>query len=198
MRAEISALESPESRFARHAGSRRLLVLGGSLGAQALNRQVPEALGRLPAELRPQVRHQAGENHHAETLERYAALGVKAQVVPFENDMAEAYGWADLVICRAGALTVSELAAAGVGAILVPYPHAVDDHQTRNAAWLAEAGGALLEPQAALTADRLALLLAQLLPDRERLLNMARAARRLAQADAAALVGRACLQEMRQ
>jgi len=147
VRPEISALPPPEQRFAGHDGPARLLVLGGSLGAQVLNRLVPEALALLAPEQRPLVRHQAGRDGQEETLAQYAGLGLAAEVKPFEEDMARAYGWADLVVCRAGALTVSELAAAGLGAILVPYPYAVDDHQTRNAAWLVEAGRPCWNPR---------------------------------------------------
>ena len=197
VRREIVELAPPAERFAERKGPARLLVLGGSLGARALNRVVPEALALLPAEQRPQVRHQAGENLYREALAAYEASGVSAEVKPFEQDMAGAYGWADLVICRAGALTVSELAAAGVGAILVPFPHAVDDHQTHNASFLVDEGAARLAPQHALNAEGLAATLQDLLEDRAGLLQMAEAARKVAVPDAAAVVGRACLESLK-
>jgi UDP-N-acetylglucosamine--N-acetylmuramyl-(pentapeptide) pyrophosphoryl-undecaprenol N-acetylglucosamine transferase len=197
VRREIVELPTPSERFATRDGAIRLLVLGGSLGARALNQVVPEALAQLSPEQRPEVRHQAGDKLYEEALAAYRAAGVAAQVKAFERDMADAYGWADLVICRAGALTVSELAAAGVGAILVPYPHAVDDHQTHNARFLVEAGAALLMPQQELTAEALAAHLNSLLAARLDLLHMAEAARALALPDAAGEVGRACLESMK-
>jgi UDP-N-acetylglucosamine--N-acetylmuramyl-(pentapeptide) pyrophosphoryl-undecaprenol N-acetylglucosamine transferase len=194
VRREIVELPTPAERFAAREGPVRLLILGGSLGARALNRTVPEALALLPRERRPEVRHQAGEKLYEEALASYRTAGVAAEVKAFEKDMADAYGWADLVICRAGALTVSELAAAGVGAILVPYPHAVDDHQTHNARFLVEAGAAVLMPQHELTAGGLAASLRALFETRQGLLRMAEAARALALPDAAGEVGRACLE----
>ncbi|PVV06424.1 MAG: undecaprenyldiphospho-muramoylpentapeptide beta-N-acetylglucosaminyltransferase [gamma proteobacterium symbiont of Ctena orbiculata] len=194
VRREILSLPLPEVRFAQRGAAIRLLVLGGSLGARALNQCVPEALSMMPEAVRPQVRHQAGEKLLDETLERYRELAVEAEVMAFEKEMAEAYAWADLVICRAGALTVSELAAAGLGAILVPYPFAVDDHQTRNAEYLVNADAAHLIPQPSLDGRNLARLLGSLCTDRKRLLAMATAARGLAKPDAAAQVGRYCLE----
>ncbi|EGW54665.1 UDP-N-acetylglucosamine--N-acetylmuramyl-(pentapeptide) pyrophosphoryl-undecaprenol N-acetylglucosamine transferase [endosymbiont of Tevnia jerichonana (vent Tica)] len=196
VRAEITALAAPAERFAARSGPLRLLVLGGSLGAQALNETVPKALALLEPAQRPQVRHQAGERNFVVAQQAYRDLGISAEVKPFEEDMAAAYGWADLVICRAGALTISELAAAGLGAILVPYPHAVDDHQTRNAAFLVNAGAAQLLPQSELDAADLADRLSRLSADRGELMKMAGAARALAQPDAAERVGRACLEVM--
>jgi UDP-N-acetylglucosamine--N-acetylmuramyl-(pentapeptide) pyrophosphoryl-undecaprenol N-acetylglucosamine transferase len=192
VRREIVSIPPPEERLAGRTGALRLLVVGGSLGAQVLNETLPAALSRLPEADRPQVRHQAGRGK-AEAADRaYRAAGVAATVSEFVSDMAEAYAWADLVVCRAGALTVSELAAAGVPAVLVPYPHAVDDHQTRNASYLADAGAALLIPQPSLTTEGLAQTLAALAADRPRLLGMAQAARRLARPDAAQRVADAC------
>ena len=141
VRAEISALPSPEQRYGERDGALRILCLGGSLGAKALNELLPQALSLLDSDQRPIVRHQAGKAHLAAAKMSYQQAGLDAEVVvPFIADMAQAYGWADLVICRAGALTVAELACAGVAAILVPFPFAVDDHQTANARWLVEAG----------------------------------------------------------
>ena len=172
------------------------MVVGGSLGAQALNEQVAPAVALLPTEARPLIRHQAGERTLEVARQAYASARVEAEVTPFSRDMAEAYGWADLVICRAGALTVSELAAAGLGAILVPYPSAVDDHQTANAAYLADPGGAEILPQSQLNAARLGAILTRLLGDRALLLAMAEAARARAMPDAARRIAAACLAEI--
>jgi UDP-N-acetylglucosamine--N-acetylmuramyl-(pentapeptide) pyrophosphoryl-undecaprenol N-acetylglucosamine transferase len=193
VRASIAELPPPAERFAGRTGRRRLLVLGGSQGALALNQLVPQALAQLPESERPEVWHQAGGQLHEAAETAYREAGITARLTPFIENMAEAYGWADLVLCRAGALTIAELAAAGVGAILVPFPFAVDDHQTANARFLERDGAALVCPQAALTAERLAMLLRELLSDRDRLLRMAEAARRLAQVDAAEQVALACL-----
>jgi UDP-N-acetylglucosamine--N-acetylmuramyl-(pentapeptide) pyrophosphoryl-undecaprenol N-acetylglucosamine transferase len=193
VRPEIAALTSPEQRMTGRTGRVRLLVLGGSLGARALNALVPQALRAMAAERRPEVRHQAGTRNLEEALRGYREAGVEAEVVPFITDMAEAYGWADLVVCRAGALTVAELAAAGVGAILVPFPYAVDDHQTHNAAYLVEGGAARLVQERELTPAALAAML-EALVDRARLLEMATAARRLARPDAAQRVAELCLE----
>lgn len=174
-----------------------LLVLGGSLGAEPLNKLVPAALAQLPKELRPEVFHQAGREHDQITRERYAEAAVVAQVVPFISDMARAYAWADLVICRAGALTVSELAAAGLAAFLVPLPHAIDDHQTRNAEFLAKQGAAVLLPQHATDADRLAAQLKEVLMDKQRIKTMGEQARLQAQPDATQQVIAVCLEVAR-
>jgi len=196
VRVDIASLPLPEQRIGRHPGTAHVLVLGGSLGAQALNEVLPQALGKLPASLRPSVRHQAGVKNlqQAQALYRDAGILDQVEVLPFVEDMAQAYAWADLVICRAGALTIAELTAAGVGSVLVPYPYAVDDHQTRNAEYLVRSGAAILVPQTKLDADSLAGLLTQLLDDRERLLAMAQAARALAQPDASRSVADICLQ----
>jgi UDP-N-acetylglucosamine--N-acetylmuramyl-(pentapeptide) pyrophosphoryl-undecaprenol N-acetylglucosamine transferase len=193
VREDILALPPPVARLAARDGRTRLLVLGGSLGAQALNERVPEALARLSLDARPEVWHQTGERTLASAQAAYARAEVDARIVPFIDDMAGAYAWADLVICRAGAITIAELAAAGVGAILVPFPHAVDDHQTQNAAWLVRAGAAELVPQDALDADGLAARLERLLSDRDLLLAMAESARRVARPDATAALEQACL-----
>ena len=190
VRPEIAALPAPEVRLAGREGPLRVLVLGGSQGARALNATVPEALAQLPAGIAVEVIHQAGVSEQAQTQQAYARLGVQAEVVAFIEDMATAYGWADLAVCRAGALTLAEVTAAGVGTVLVPYPHAVDDHQTRNAEYLVAAGAAVLQPQDSLTVAGLAELLAPLLGDRDRLRDMARQARGLARPDATAEVVR--------
>ena len=195
VRASIVALAEPATRFATHTGSPRLLVIGGSQGALALNQMVPRALALLQEHERPQVWHQAGGRMQDSAAAAYHDAGVAARLEPFIEDMAMAYSWADLVICRAGALTIAELAAVGVGSILVPFPYAVDDHQTANARFLEQPGAAVIVQQTDLTAPLLADLLRRLLVDRARLLVMAEAARRLAQADAAQRVVAVCLEQ---
>lgn len=194
VRADIAALPTPTQRFAGRDGRPRLLVLGGSLGARALNLRVPEALALLSPELRPDVLHQCGARGVDEARGAYAAAGVEAQVQPFIEDMAAAYASADLALCRAGALTIAELCAAGLGAVLVPFPHAVDDHQTRNAEALCHAQAAVLIQERDLDAHKLATQLATLLGDRACLLRMAEAARTLAKPDAAAIIAERCLE----
>ena len=182
VRAGIVALDEPLGRYSERTGPLQMLVIGGSLGAQALNEILPRALAKLPEEQRPKVGHQAGRGKDAATRENYEEAGVDAWVVEFIDDMAEAYAWADLVVCRSGALTVSELAAAGVAALLVPYPHAVDDHQTANGNYLAKADAAILIQQRDLDPDWLASELRAL--DRDKLTRMAVTARSLAKPDA--------------
>lgn len=191
VRPEIAALPEPTLRYAGRSGPLHILVIGGSLGAQALNAVVPEAWALMAAEDRPEVVHQAGVKHLPLLQGLYASAEVRAHCVAFIEDMAGAYAWADLVICRAGALTIAELAAAGVASILVPYPHAVDDHQVANARFLANAGAAILLPQAELTAERLAGI--RTMP-RSQLLQMAEKARELAQPQATATVARVCIE----
>jgi UDP-N-acetylglucosamine--N-acetylmuramyl-(pentapeptide) pyrophosphoryl-undecaprenol N-acetylglucosamine transferase len=175
----------------------RLLIVGGSLGAEPLNKLLPQALAQVSAELRPEVMHQAGKQHDGITAERYREAGVEAQVAPFIKDMARAYAWADLVVCRAGALTVSELAAAGLPAFLVPLPHAIDDHQTRNADYLASQGAAVLLPQHSTDASKLAAQLTEVLMHPEQLENMGQIARRLSKPDATRTVVDICLEVAR-
>lgn len=185
VRADIAALPAPAGRYAGREGPLRLLVVGGSLGAQVFNEVLPKALARLPAACRPTVWHQTGRNKAEGVRAGYEAAGVTDcahELADFVSDMAGAYAWADLVLCRAGALTVAEVAAAGVAALFVPYPHAVDDHQTANARFLTEAGAGRLLPQAELTPERLAEILAGL--TRNELLRMAEAARAQARTDA--------------
>ncbi|MBB3231584.1 undecaprenyldiphospho-muramoylpentapeptide beta-N-acetylglucosaminyltransferase [Halomonas stenophila] len=194
VRSEIAVLgESPRPAATMRERPLRLLVVGGSLGALALNQRLPEALARLPAASRPEVHHQAGRDKDAATREAYEQQGVEADVTAFIDDMAAAYDWADLVVCRAGALTVAELAAAAKPALFVPFPHAVDDHQTANAAALVEEGAAALMPQnemsAAALADRLATLL-----DPEALATMAAQARRCAHLDAVERLVAGCME----
>jgi UDP-N-acetylglucosamine--N-acetylmuramyl-(pentapeptide) pyrophosphoryl-undecaprenol N-acetylglucosamine transferase len=194
VRDAISALPPPGQRMAGREGSPRLLVLGGSLGARALNLALPQALGLLPLALRPEVLHQCGSRGLDEARAAYQRAGVEAEVVPFIDDMAGSYGWADLAVCRAGALTLAELAAAGLGAVLVPFPHAVDDHQTRNGEVLVAAGAAELIQESELDVTMLAQRLESLLGDRHRLSAMAEAARTLAKPDAARVIAQACLE----
>ena len=198
VRPEIAKLPPPEERYPKREGPLRLLVLGGSLGAVSLNKTVPAGIGFMPRQHRPQVLHQTGKGNRQAALEYYESVHMQANVVPFIRQMEEAYEWADLVVCRAGALTIAELAAAGVASILVPYPHAVDDHQTVNAKYLADAGAALLVPQDRLTPEYLSDLLISfagenMTPVRERLLKMAMAARQLAQVNATDDVANMCL-----
>ncbi|MCO7554833.1 UDP-N-acetylglucosamine-N-acetylmuramylpentapeptide N-acetylglucosamine transferase [Pseudomonas sp. SLBN-26] len=185
-------LETP--RDALEGRQPRLLVLGGSLGAEPLNKLLPEALALVSADIRPQVFHQAGKNHDQVTAERYRAAGVEAEVGPFIKDMARAYAWADMVVCRSGALTVSELAAAGLPSFLVPLPHAIDDHQSRNADYLAKEGAAFLLPQHATDAATLAARLTEVLMQPERLKAMGAIARRLAKPAATRTVVDICLE----
>lgn len=196
VRAEVAALPSPAQRFAGRAGAPRVLILGGSQGARALNNAVPQALAKLSG-MRVDVRHQSGDSLHAEAVCAYATAGVAASIEPFIQDMAAAYGWADLVICRAGAMTLAEVCAAGIGALLVPFPLAVDDHQTRNAEYLVACGAARLLPQSDALASRLHAALCELLPDRVALLAMAESARAAAWPDAAARVAEICMAEAR-
>ncbi len=193
VRADILSLAAPEQRLMAHEGPLRLLVLGGSGGALAINEQVPEALAEMPAEQRPTVWHQAGRTLAA--AERaYEQHGVTAHVEAFIDNMAAAYDWADMVVCRAGALTVAELAAAGLGALLIPFPHAVDDHQAANARHLVDAGAALMVRQNQLSPARLAEALTGLGRNRAELLVRAQAARRVAWPDSTAQIVAACTQ----
>lgn len=194
VRAAIAALPAPARRMDGRDGRPRLLVLGGSLGARALNLALPQALARLAPEQRPEVVHQAGSRGFEEAREAYAEAAVDADVVPFIDDMATSYGWADLAVCRAGALTLAELTAAGLGAVLVPFPHAVDDHQTRNAEVLVAAGAAIVMQENELDVQILAQRLQSLLRNRGTLLAMAEAARTLAKPDAAEMIARACVE----
>ena len=193
VRVDIASIEAPETRLAGRSGPIRLLVLGGSQGALALNEAVPEALSRLPEALRPVVRHQTGERTLSAARQAYEAQGIEADLAPFIEDMAEAYAWADLVICRAGALTVAEIAAAGLPAIFVPFPAAVDDHQTANARPMVEAGAAEIMHQRDMTGSSLADLLRRWLDNREALRDRARNARSLAMPDSLARITGHCL-----
>lgn len=192
VRTEIAQLPSPEIRYANRTGNLNLLVVGGSLGAQALNTLLPQALSMIPENQRPFVTHQSGKAHLAALQQVYADHGVTGNLVAFIEDMAAHYQDCDLVICRAGALTISELAAAGVASILVPYPYAVDDHQTANARFLSEHNAAVLWPQSELTAASLAHWL--MTCTRPQLQTMALSARALAMPEAVQQVAEACQQ----
>ena len=198
VREAIASLPAPQVRLAGREGPARLLVLGGSQGARVLNRTVPAALARLPETLAVEVRHQTGERTREEAEAAYAdaVLGPRVTVhrEAFIEDMAGAYGWADLVLCRAGALTVAELAAAGVASVLVPLPGAVDDHQTGNAAHLTDRGAGVLLPEREMSPARLATTLGALLSDPETRLRMAVAAHRAAEPDSARRVADRCLE----
>ncbi|HUA80942.1 MAG TPA: undecaprenyldiphospho-muramoylpentapeptide beta-N-acetylglucosaminyltransferase [Dyella sp.] len=194
VRSTIASLPPPSQRMAGRDGKPRLLVLGGSLGARALNVSIPQALAEMPADQRPEVLHQCGNRGIDEARKAYADAGVEARIVPFIEDMAGTYAWADLAVCRAGALTLAELTACGLGAVLVPFPHAVDDHQTRNAEALVAAGAAQLIQERDLNTKALAQQLSTLLGHRANLLAMAEAARTLAKPDAAADIARACVE----
>ena len=190
VRAEITQILSPETRLAERTGPLRLLVVGGSLGAQALNEVLPKALAEIAVENRPLVVHQAGEKHIAALQGNYQAANVQAEAKAFIDDMAAMYRWADIVICRAGALTVAEVSAAGVASVLVPFPHAVDDHQTSNAHYLSDADAAILVPQVEFTVEKVAALLQDL--TREQCLSMAIKARVLGKPQATADVANIC------
>jgi len=198
VRTDIMQIAAPEKRYAEHQGPLRLFVLGGSLGAMVFNQTLPKALALLPEAIRPQVRHQTGKKHLETTRKNYTTAGVTAELLPFIEDMAAMYEWADLVLCRSGALTVSELAAAGVPAVLVPFPYAVDDHQSANGRYLADEGAARLVQQTALTEQTLAGLLQEFAEDaqqgRQNLQAMAKRALLLARPEATNDVVEACLE----
>ncbi len=194
VRADIAQLPVPAERLASRTGPLRLLVLGGSQGARVLNEGVAPALALLSPQQRPQVWHQTGEATLETAREAYRAAGIDARIEAFITDMAAAYAWADFVICRSGALTIAELAAAGLPALLVPFPGAVDDHQTRNAHFLVDAGAAVLLPQAELAPARLAAEISAFGSGREGIIERATRARELAQPGAAETIASLCQQ----
>lgn len=198
VRQELLDLAPVEERYSQRQGRLRLLVIGGSLGAQVFNETLPAALQLLPEAVRPQVHHQAGAGKVEATQQAYSTYLLEqseVQITAFIDDMASAFAWADLVICRAGALTVSELAVAGVAAVLVPFPFAVDDHQTHNARFLADSGAGVLLPQSELTAETLASLLRGQLSQREHLKQLALQAQKLARPQATVLMTEALLKD---
>lgn len=190
VRADIAALPEPKERYAARSGKLNVLVVGGSLGAQALNEAMPKALALMNEQDRPNVLHQTGKKNLEIVRQYYKQAGVKADIRPFLDDMATRYAHADVLICRAGALTIAELAAAGVASVLIPLPIAVDDHQTHNARFLSERGAAVLLPQKELSGEKLAQLLRGF--DREKLLVMAQAARNQAKPEATQTVAKVC------
>ncbi|HOY70674.1 MAG TPA: undecaprenyldiphospho-muramoylpentapeptide beta-N-acetylglucosaminyltransferase [Methylotenera sp.] len=192
VRQDIVDIPSPESRFEGRKDALRLLIIGGSLGAQALNEVIPLAIAQLPEGQRPEVIHQAGTKHIEALNENYAVAGVKADTKAFIDDMASMYAWADFIICRAGALTVAEVSAVGLGALMVPFPHAVDDHQTTNAAYLQSGGAAWVIQQSELTVDKIVKILTEL--NRDNCLEMAKKARVLGKPEATANVAKICME----
>jgi UDP-N-acetylglucosamine--N-acetylmuramyl-(pentapeptide) pyrophosphoryl-undecaprenol N-acetylglucosamine transferase len=194
VRRAVVDLASPSIRMAGREGAARVLVTGGSQGARALNLLVPEALAALPSGLAFEVKHQAGKGRKEETEMAYGEPRYPVEITEFIVDMAAAFSWADVVICRSGALTVSELAAAGIASILVPFPHAVDDHQTRNAEFLVETGAAVLMQESSADARSLSRVLRDLIGDRQKLMDMAERARAVSVPDSAERVARLCME----
>jgi len=192
VRASIENLPTPSQRFADRTATIRILVLGGSLGARALNTLLPQAFATLEQDI--EIHHQCGQRHIADCQANYQQANVPAEISTFIDDMADAYGWADLVVCRAGALTVAELAAAGVASLLVPYPYAVDDHQTHNAAMLVNVSAAKLVQESDLNQTVLAEMIAELIKDRQSLLVMAEQARSQAKLGSANTIATLCLE----
>jgi UDP-N-acetylglucosamine--N-acetylmuramyl-(pentapeptide) pyrophosphoryl-undecaprenol N-acetylglucosamine transferase len=198
VRAEISQIQRQHKIADPRDRPLRVLVFGGSLGAQALNETVPAAISKImagfPTNMQPEIWHQTGEHKQKSTLGYYEANGISGRIDAFIDDMQEAYAWADLVICRAGAITVAELSVAGVGAIFIPYPYAVDDHQTANAGALVNAGAALMIAEKELTAESLAKMLQDLLTNRTKLRSFAEATGAFAKPQAARDVAKVCIQ----
>ena len=190
IRADFDSLESPAVRYEQRRGNLSILVVGGSLGAAVLNETIPAAIALMEKSARPTVIHQAGDKHLAQLQHRYATLGVDADIRPFIEDMSAAYAQADLVICRSGAMTVSEITACGVAACLVPLPHAIDDHQTANARFLSDVAAAILLPQKDLNAQDLAAMIQHL--NRDDLKKIALRAHALAKPHATQKVAEVC------
>lgn len=195
VRESITDIKVPEQRFSeRDDNVLKVLVLGGSLGARKLNQIIPEAISNLGSEIQYEIKHQCGEQHVTDTKQAYEKYDVNVEVLPFIKNMAEVYTWADIVVCRAGALTVAELAATGVAAVLIPFPYAVDDHQTFNANYLAKEGAAFLIQETELNSEKITALLIKLYKAPEQLLQMASKARALAKPTATADVARHCME----
>ena len=194
VREDIAAVPEPGARYPGREGPLRLLVLGGSQGALSLNKTVPAALALLPGNARPLVRHQCGERTIDAARDAYDGCGIEVELLPFIEDMAAAYAWADLVVCRAGALTVAELCAVGLPALFIPYPSAVDDHQTANARAMADADAAVIMQERDLTDQSLSDLLKDWLCDRSVLQSRAVRARALARPDALQRISSICLE----
>jgi UDP-N-acetylglucosamine--N-acetylmuramyl-(pentapeptide) pyrophosphoryl-undecaprenol N-acetylglucosamine transferase len=194
VREDIAALPDPGARYPGREGPLRLLVLGGSQGALSLNNTVPAALALLPEDMRPVVRHQCGERTIDVARTAYDGSGLDVELLPFIEDMASAYAWADLVVCRAGALTVAELCAVGLPALFIPYPSAVDDHQTANAKGMADAGAAAIIQESDLSDRSLAELLKEWLLGRDELQSRAETARTLAMPNSLNRISNICLE----
>lgn len=192
VRKAITQLPSPDDRLINHNDDLRLLVLGGSLGASAINELVPQAIAKFPLDKRPQIKHQTGEKHYTDTLRIYEKMSVKAEVMPFIDDMAAVYDWADIILCRAGASTIAELCAVGVGAILVPYPYAVDDHQTANAHFLVKNGAAIMVQQKDLIVEILTHWIERFSESKEKRLLMAQSAYKLRKIDVTDRIVKIC------
>jgi UDP-N-acetylglucosamine--N-acetylmuramyl-(pentapeptide) pyrophosphoryl-undecaprenol N-acetylglucosamine transferase len=195
VREEIAAVPEPGQRYPGREGPLRLLVLGGSQGALALNKTVPAALALLAQDIRPVVRHQCGERTIDAARAAYDGSGIDVELTPFIEDMASAYAWADLVVCRAGALTVAELCAVGLPALFIPYPSAVDDHQTANARAMADVGAAAIIEESTLSANSLFAHLNEWLCERSELQSRAVRARALCRPDALSRITSICLHE---
>jgi UDP-N-acetylglucosamine--N-acetylmuramyl-(pentapeptide) pyrophosphoryl-undecaprenol N-acetylglucosamine transferase len=199
VRPAIANLAPPQKRLAERKGATKLLILGGSRGALAINSMLPKALARIDSSVRPEVIHQTGKAHLQATIDDYQKLELnmkngKINVVAFIDAMEDAYGWADFVICRAGALTVAELTSAGLGSLLIPFPFAIDDHQTSNGQLLVDQGAAMMLQQSQLTPEILANEINSICNRPEQRLNMAMCARELAKNDAAQAVAKVCLE----
>jgi len=192
VRESIEMLPEPQQRLVEHKGAVHILVLGGSLGAKSLNSLLPQAFSSIKQTI--EIKHQCGVKHSENCKKNYKNADVDAEVLAFIDDMAEVYSWADLVICRAGALTIAEISAAGIGSLLVPYPYAVDDHQTRNASALVEAGAASLLQEKDITVELLEQEVSRLVTDKAVLMTMARKARNLAKTGTAKKIASICLE----
>ncbi len=199
VRESLLKLDAPKPRLSQRTGDAiNLLVIGGSLGAASLNRVLPQAIAKIDEASRPHIKHQCGKRHLQSCKQNYAEAAVAAEIVDFIEDMAAVYAWADIVICRAGALTISELTAVGIGSILIPYPHAVDNHQFYNACFLAENDAASIVPDEDLNADGLAEMIKAFQSDRNRLISMAVKARELARIDATERLAKGILERAKQ
>jgi len=193
VRRKLMNIESPEKRLTGRGVVKRLLIVGGSQGAASLNKFIPQALAIISSSIQLEVWHQTGSNRRDATLESYQENNLQAKVDEFIDDIDQAYAWADLIVCRSGAITLAEVAAVGLGSVLVPYPYAVDDHQTANARSYVEAGAAQLVPESEMSSEKLAEILQPLLSSSEQLITMARAAKRLVQGDASKRVADECM-----
>jgi len=195
VRNDIVNLPVPEERFAnRNTNKLKILILGGSLGAKKINEVIPETLSGLASDYKFEVKHQCGERHLVDTEAAYKKYNVNVELMPFINDMAEVYAWADIIVCRAGALTIAELAASGIGSILIPFPYAVDDHQTENAKYLSSEGAAILIQEAKLNSEKLKKILVSLFSAPEELMQMAVKARALSKPTATDDVAKICME----